>query len=397
MSTPLPSPSGPPNIAMCMYLPRPPRIGYRVQSECSVAIAPDTTPTPIVMQVPYTGELLPYPLYAHRMAQIQKGNILQYKGNSAQLSKSQIYSRAARHLWTNHTTTWATQGRDGYTNPNTQWLKRAGNVKRIAINKTTGEILGETALPLSCATPSPSPSPILPPPSSGSAVNNPSVPPPPPPAPPTPPNPAIPLVPPTPPDEIVVIQDGGTLVCNTQENPCTEESATHPANTFFHPTTDSDVPGDIELLYWSDRIQTWFPRQRTTMSTSGNKFPYTSSGIDVTSISAVLPLPPVLDSIVVVVLDASASARSVLEWTWTDVNVRLPVQQFELYQNGVRVASVETRRDVSTSGNVPPAQTYSYQTPIPPGNGPRVITGLVVAIGQGAYSFPSNKVTVSIQ
>jgi len=66
------------------------------------------------------------PLTALEIATNNKGNILQYKKNSSNLTKRQIYTQIAKGKWTNRTTTWATQS-DTYTNPNTNGLTQVNN------------------------------------------------------------------------------------------------------------------------------------------------------------------------------------------------------------------------------------------------------------------------------
>ena len=202
---------------------------------------------------------------------MQKGNILQYKNNSSCFTKKQIYSLMAQKKWTNRNTTWATQNDKGYTNPNVKMLKR-----NDAINITTSGI--ETLLPITCpSNPSvqtnalplvePSqgsddgPSPELPPvePETGNSGT---------------------VLPSTPNEdpivEPIVIRDLGTLSCNIVENPCTSYTETKQTNQLYHPTSDSDVPGRVELLYWDENTQTWYPRQQRVMNTSDNKWPNTT-------------------------------------------------------------------------------------------------------------------------
>jgi len=66
------------------------------------------------------------PLLSLQIANNYKGNILQYKKNSSNLTKKQIYTQIAKGNWTNRTTTWATQS-DIYTNPNTTGLTQINN------------------------------------------------------------------------------------------------------------------------------------------------------------------------------------------------------------------------------------------------------------------------------
>ena len=193
------------------YLPQPPRDWYRVQNTCIELTLSE----------------------ANQLAMLNKGNVLQYNANSSNLTKAQKYSKIAKGQWVNRNTTWATQSTRGYTNPNTKNLKRTGNVVNIAINSTTGAIIGPTSEPLTC----PTTEKILP-------------------------------------AETIVIQDGGVLICSVQENVCTGETKSTISQQLCNPTTDSNVPGPIQELCWNDGTQTWFPRQRYIMTNSGNKFPY---------------------------------------------------------------------------------------------------------------------------
>ena len=166
-----------------------------------------------------------------KIAMLNKGNVLQYKANSSNLTKAQKYSKIAKGQWINRNTTWATQSARGYTNPNTQSLKRTGNVVNIALDPITGAIIGPTLEPLTC--------PLIP-------INS----------------------------KPIVIQDGGVLICSVQENVCTKNTKSTISQKICNPTTDSDVPGQIQDLCWNDGTQTWYPRQRYIMTNSGNKFPY---------------------------------------------------------------------------------------------------------------------------
>jgi hypothetical protein len=237
------------------YIPNPPRLWNRVQLPCS------------------TYNLSPMQYNEYLMK--QKGNILQYKNNSSCFTKKQIYSLMAQKKWTNRNTTWATQNDQGYTNPNSKSLKR-NNTTNIIIS---GPVIIETSLPITCPyVPSTQinvlpnneqsqggegdgPNPELPPvePESGGGGT------------------ALPFTPNEDvPTEPIVVPDYGTLSCNITENPCTLYSETKQANQFYHPTSDSNVPGKIELLYWDENTQTWYPRQQRVMNTSDNKWPYTS-------------------------------------------------------------------------------------------------------------------------
>jgi hypothetical protein len=245
------------------YLPQPPREWSRVENACVYFNETNSN----YVTIPLIGKTVPISSLYYVVALINKGNVLQYKGNSSQLNKQQVYSKIAKGQWTNRTTTWATQS-DKYTNPNTNHLKRVGG-EWIDEN---GQVVVKPSCqlppaPINYVLPSTQPMPninqILPPPP---PVINPTT------------NNAIPLVP-TVTEEPTAILDFGNLICNTTENICTGETFTQPANSNWHPTTDSDVPGPITELYWNERIQTWFPRQRLTMNNSTNKWPYNAKAI----------------------------------------------------------------------------------------------------------------------
>jgi len=76
-----------------------------------------------------------------------KGNILQYKKNSSNLTKNQRYAQIAKGAWTNRTKTWASQG-NGFikSDPNSGWLKREGNILicNIIEDPYTGVVLNKT-------------------------------------------------------------------------------------------------------------------------------------------------------------------------------------------------------------------------------------------------------------
>ena len=218
----------------CCYLPNPSRTWSRVQSNCTYYDASYNPNAEIVS--PLTGKLITASQYAHEIAMLNKGNILQYKNNSGCLTQKQRYSKIAQGKWVNRNTTWASQSTRGYSNPNTQGLKRVGS-----INITLDGV--PTNLPVTC--------------------------------------------PPYTPDSVIVIQDLGNLICSATENICTGETTVQPATIPCHPTSDSDVPGRIQLLCWNERIHPWYPRQRYIMGSSGNKFPTNYKGL----VSATTPCP----------------------------------------------------------------------------------------------------------
>lgn len=248
------------------YLPQPPRAWSRVQNSCSL-VTNDANAA----------------AFNAKQQMLEKGNILQYKKNSANLTKAQRYSKIAKGQWVNRNTTWATQSMNGYTNPNTKSLKRSGNVINIAINPTTGLILGPTMEPITCQQQI-IPSNTILPQNIDATGAEPFIPPP------IEPTEGSNITPPIIAEEQmspVVIQDGGALICSVQENICTGETTYSVSQILCHPTTDSNVPGAIQELCWNDGTPTWYPRQRYVMSNSSNKWPINYKLF----VSAVKPFP----------------------------------------------------------------------------------------------------------
>jgi len=247
------------------YSPNPTRVWSRVQSACSY----QPTSVADMVYIPFLKKTIPCNQVAEAYQIYYKGNILQYKKNSQDLTKQLRYSKIAKGEWTNRNTTWASQSQT-FTEPNTNSLKRVNYTHILA---STGQ---ETNLPLTCSipvtgvTPATLPVPAIP---SGQG-NNSTLPPFGAPVNPYPPN-TLPFNPynvnaDTAP---VVIANGGSLICNTVENICTGQILSQTSQNFCNLTSASDVPGPERLLCFNSGLQTWYPRQRFTMSSSGNKFP----------------------------------------------------------------------------------------------------------------------------
>lgn len=349
------------------YLPRPPRAWSRVQNSCSVIN--DTDNNALVID-PYTRQLVPRIVLAQRIAMLNKGNVLQYKANSSNLTSSQKYSKIAKGQWVNRNTTWATQSTRGYTNPNTTSLKRSGNVVNVAIDPITGAIIGPTTAPVTCPE-------ILNPineglPSNsggGSSVKEPEIPPP------VEPEPSSESFPPIIPDspntivEPIVIQDEGILICSVQENVCTGETNSSLSQQLCHPTTDSDVPGPIQDLCWNDGTQTWYPRQRYIMTNSANKWPDNAK-----LLGAIQIYPPYITSIV------AGFGKATIVWTFD--SSCLPATNFNIYQNELLI-QVVPGNILTVTLNVTNCNSYEYY---------------IIAINTTAniVSGPSNKVTAFV-
>jgi len=249
------------------YLPIPPRVWSRVENPCAYTITPTIQNIPgDYIYLPYSVEPILKSQYDYQLKCFKKGNILQYKQNSANLTQKQIYAQIAKKQWVNRNTTWATQT-ESFTDPNVKSLKRV-NYTHI----TTSGI--PTADPLTCPpinpippnnpnlpsrdTNKPSPAPVIPPPPPPNQPGGPSMPPSVP--------PAVPL-PPT------VIPGGGQLVCNVVENICTGEILAVTSVSQCFPTTASDVPGQPILLCYNDSLPTLYPKNRLSYPPAGGKWP----------------------------------------------------------------------------------------------------------------------------
>ena len=317
------------------YLPQPPRAWSRVQNSCSLITDIDGNPF-VNIPLSITGERVRASNLYYVMDMLNKGNVLQYKANSSNLTKAQRYSKIAKGQWVNRNTTWATQSTRGYTNPNNTSLKRSGNVVNIAIDPITGAVIGPTTVPPTCPKPVKPVNPDLPSNGGGgSDVNNPDIPPP---VKPTEGSDIFPAVIPDTPVEPIVIQDGGVLICSEQENVCTGETKRSLSQQLCNPTSDSDVPGPIQQLCWNDGTPTWYPRSRYIMTNSANKWPY-SSGIPgvnnsiITYTSAIKPYPPYITSI--------TSNLNVVTLTWTQDEACLAVIRFDIYEDKQLIKSVD--------------------------------------------------------
>lgn len=211
-----------------MYNPVPSRVWSRVDNGCTFANTTNTTNSnepvyePLLRRSVKPGEL------AAALQMLNKGNILQYKKNSSNLTKNQRYAQIAKGMWTNRTNTWSAQNiNTGFTDSNTNSLQR----------------VGATTIYLATGLPAPPPA-------------------------------TCPFDYDTTPYDQIVILNGGTLLCNTVEDPCTGDVVVQSPRSSCNPTTNSNVPGPIQSLCWNDGIQTWYPRQRYFMNSSGgNKFP----------------------------------------------------------------------------------------------------------------------------
>ena len=339
------------------YLPIPPRAWSRVQNSCSL-FDENTYSGEALVPLPYSGKLVPASVLYLEYAMLNKGNVLQYKKNSSNLTKQQRYAQIAKGKWVNRNTTWATQSTRGYTNPNNQSLQRVNTVNITLDGQPT-------LAPITCPTPTNIVNQPLPGTSSSGA--NPEV------IPPPPPPPTVNTGTELPPTIIetpilpIVIQDLGNLICGTQENVCTGEIIRQPTDVICHPTSDSDVPGPITELCWNDGNPTWYPRQRYVMTNSGNKWP-----VNATLLSSIRPLPADIISI--------SNVENVVTLIWTFDPKCLPVNDFIIYENGIPIQIV-SGNSVTTTFTVENCATYTFY---------------IVGTNGTVVSDPSNSVSITV-
>jgi hypothetical protein len=234
------------------YLPNPPREWNRYSTSCTSELYVNKS---IGIQ------------NAEIVAQQYKGNILQYKKNSFNITQKQRYAQISKGMWTNRTTSWASQT-ETYTQPNTKSLKRIGAIGTIT----------EDDLLFGCPQPLPPPDnkvlPIVP---VIDIDKSPIIPPSPGPIPPSP------YIPPPPKERDfipnIIMLEGGFLVCNVIEDRCTGELIKTTANQTCFPTSDSDVPGKIRLLCYNPSLPDYYPKVKRTYGTSGSKWPVNSKFI----------------------------------------------------------------------------------------------------------------------
>jgi hypothetical protein len=307
------------------YLPIPPRVWSRVQNPCTYIVSDNSYNS---IYIPLTNQTVSL-AQANLEEKIQyKGNILQYKGNSSRITKKQRYSQISKGLWCNRTKVFATQTQT-YTNPNTISLARV-NYKSIPFpnqivgspNNISGPFQYGITNPNNCNT--------------------------------------------------TTIQDGGSLLCGSYANPCTGEIVQTVTEQQCYPTYCSDVPGQIMDLCWNPKLQTFFPRNRLTMSNSLNKWPQGYKGF-VSALIEEVPTPPLIVS------STSNYYNVTIEWTYT--NVCSTISGFNIYQNGELIQSVPYQIKSATINNLENCEDYNYY---------------VTAYNSVGNSVPSNVVTATI-
>jgi len=256
------------------YNPQPTREWSRYENPCIYESFPNSS----VVYVPLLKQYVSSDALAYELAVLKKGNILQYKKNSSNITKNQRYAQIAKGSWTNRNTSWATQGVT-YTNPNTTSLKRI-NYSDVAVNPSNNVTSSSTTYTVTSAdgvfcTPSTSPAqngfvptnnssgdsnqPAMPPENSDTTASD---------------NPIIPSIVTPPPVTEVRIADGGNLICNISENICTGQIYKQTTSLNCNPLSASDVPGpSLSRFCYNTALPTYYPRTKLTYGTSGNKWP----------------------------------------------------------------------------------------------------------------------------
>jgi len=280
------------------YLPKPPRVWSRVQNRCST-----NTDNSSLVYVPLSNEYMPQADANYKTQMYVKGNVLQYKKNSSSLTKQQKYSLISKGMWVGKKS-YATQS-ETYTNPNTTSLLRV-NYSNIPFpnvivgypNNISGPFQYNVANPFDCST--------------------------------------------------NLLQDGGNLVCNAVVSPCTGEVTQTFTEQQCFPTTCSNVPGPITDLCWNPKIQTWYPKNRTTMNNSGTKWPDNYKGF----VSAVKPEPPTLLTIY------GGCGTISLTWSYIE-SACIPVSNFYIFANDVLVEILSYEYTSTTLTGLSFNTTYS--------------------------------------
>lgn len=285
------------------YNPNPTRVWSRVQNPCTYV---DGSNNAIYQNiyVPLTGKTVTQAQAIYQDKLLYKGNILQYKKNSSNLTKKQKYTQICKGMWTNRTKSYATQTQT-YTNPNTSNLLRVNytNITSPGTRYIPGPYKYNIPYPNGCISDT--------------------------------------------------IKDGGSLLCNTVANPCSDEVIETNTVLKCYPTTCSDVPGPIQDLCWDSKLDTWYPRQRYVMPTSGTGWPEGYKGF----VSALKPPTPVLT------LDSSTACSVTLSWTVTN-NDCIPISSYNIYINGQLYTNVPYTTTIISINDLPNGNYSFYITSV---------------------------------
>ena len=263
---------------MYYYLPDPTRVWSRVQNACTYNTNNNNYNN---IYNALTGNQTTFQQANYEKQLFNKGNILQYKSNSAGLTKQQKYAQLAKGGGPNRTKSYASQSQT-HTNPNTTNMSRVKyetfKVDNLIVgkpNNISGPFKYNVQNPDGCYDNS--------------------------------------------------VKSGGNLVCGTQTNPCTGEiiKENTSKSVVCNMSYCSDVPGSPTELCWDNRINTFYPRQKYTMNNSGNKFPQGYKGLT----SALFPLPPIIQ------FEYRTETTIVISITNNSTKC-LPISSYNIYING---------------------------------------------------------------
>lgn len=356
------------------YIPEPPRAWNRFENPCAYFLG-NTSPEQKVY-IPFFKESMTQAEYAYRYEMYKKGNILQYKANSSNLTKQQRYSQIARGMWTNRTTTWASQS-ETYSNPNTQSLKRVNYGTTSADGGPIGPDASLCVLPV--INPQYNVLPATVTPGSVTPIPDPVIPPIIPPVEPLAPGIADvimpPYVEPPPPTPTPLIADGGSLICSIVEDFCTGEIIKNLGGPLqCVSTTASDVPGEPQELCWNDGLPTYYPRERRTYGTSGDKWPVNYKEF----VPAVKPDRPILTIETTNTTSLDSTATLTLSWEFIYCD-SVPIVSFLLFQNGIFILEIDFELRSITLTNLPNFTNLDY---------------FLIAHNTAVDSEPSNTVSI---
>lgn len=219
---------------------------------------------------------------------LEKGNVLQYKKNSSNLTQNQKYSLIARGKWINRTKTYATQT-DVCSNPNSNSLLRNGAVEKCFPRSSTFQY--DLLNPFIC-------------------------------------NEQICY------DNLEdlsynIIIDGGTLLANQTVEPCSQTVIKTTTSNPCNLTTASNVPGKIGVLCWDRRLEPWTPKTRYTMNTSANKWPTNYKGFRIAEVPKL-----------------TYSAPNTLTWTYC-----YNASSFTVFRNGAFFRTVLGKTTTTEEGS----------------------------------------------
>lgn len=299
------------NIYNFNYLPNPPRAWSRVQNSCTYA---NQNANYSNIFNPITGNISSLEQANYQQLLYYKGNVLQYKNNSANLTKKQKYSQLANGKGPFRTKVFATQTAT-YTNPNTTGLLLVNYKVFVypnnivgAPNNPAGPFASDLISPFDC-----------------SNTN---------------------------------VKDGGNLVCGTFANQCNDKiikQAPITNGNLCFPSYYSNVPGNT-ILCWNNKLQTYYPKPRYFMNNSGNKFPQGYKGF----VSALKPDSPTLSF-------SQNGSNITLFWTINTSNC-IPISGFKIYLNNLFYREIQT--------NNPNLNNYDYLLVLNSGNYEIYITSI---------------------